>query len=146
MYVRTYVAIWLASTFVSPRQVLRAMERRRRVVQKPKLLRAIELDDTGAIRRALVENPEAASEPFWDHDLEPPLCAAIRCGCRPAIFELLLAHGADASFANIFYQTPVEMLRGDTGPFAAFIRYPADTKRYLTNLLGNYERDASQNL
>ena len=117
------------------------MERRRIVVPKPKLLRAIELDDTGAIRRALVENPEAASEPFWDHDFEPPLCAAIRCGCRRAIFELLLAHGADASFANIFNQTPVEVLRGDAGPFAAFVRYPADTKRYLTNLLGNYDRD-----
>ena len=122
------------------------MERRRIVVPKLKLLRAIELDDTGAIRRALVENPEAASEPFWDHDVEPPLCAATRWGCTRPIFELLLAHGADASFANIFNQTPVEMLKGDAGLFAPFVRYQADTKRYLTNLLGNYERDASQNL
>jgi len=58
------------------------------------------MDSVSRALAACQEDPEAAKGLFYDHDLEPPLCAAARLDCNAQILQLLLEHGADVSAVN----------------------------------------------
>lgn len=70
------------------------------------LLRAIRDDDAEKARVALLADPEAISNTFFDVDFEPPLCAAVRWRASAEILELLLHHGADPNAADRHGDTP----------------------------------------
>lgn len=67
--------------------------------------------DLEAVRHVLAEEPDSATSPFWDHDVEPPLCAAVRLRCCDAIVSLLLAHGADVNSEDVHGRTPWMIVR-----------------------------------
>ena len=48
--------------------------------------------------------------PFWDHDVEPPLCAAVRLGNSPEIVRCLLEGRASVEHVNVLGRTPLEVL------------------------------------
>jgi len=77
---------------------------------KPPLLRALEVKSAEQVRAVLHGNPEAAKEPFWDHDVEPPLCCAVRLRCNASILELLLEHGASPEDKDMHGHTPGQIL------------------------------------
>jgi hypothetical protein len=62
------------------------------------------------VRSALVQDPEAAALVFFDHEWEPPLCAAVRLGCDAGIISLLIKHGADVYAADMRGRTPLTIL------------------------------------
>jgi len=61
----------------------------------PRLLRALDANSIEAVQSVLLSDPQAASEPFWDHCWELPICRARRMQCKAGIIELLLANGAE---------------------------------------------------
>eukprot|EP00928_Gymnodinium_smaydae_P030616 TRINITY_DN22718_c0_g1_i1.p1 TRINITY_DN22718_c0_g1~~TRINITY_DN22718_c0_g1_i1.p1 ORF type:complete len:405 (+),score=87.38 TRINITY_DN22718_c0_g1_i1:194-1408(+) len=67
-----------------------------------------------AVRAALQEDPEAARCPLWDHEAEPPLCFAVRCGAGADVLEFLLAHGAEVNAIDNTGRTPLELLRASS--------------------------------
>lgn len=80
----------------------------------PRLLSALQCWDLGGVRQALEEDPECAQFPFWEHALEPPLCAAVRLGCGPEIVELLITHGAAVNAVDAKGRAPLDILKADT--------------------------------
>jgi hypothetical protein len=78
---------------------------------KPPLLRALEERSTEKVLMALESDQEAARFPFWDHDLELPLCCAVQNGCCSNIIEILLASGADVSATDRRGNQPLVLLR-----------------------------------
>jgi len=64
------------------------------------------------VRIAVATDPQAAADPFWDHNVEPPICAAVCCGCDVEIFELLISNGADVEANNNEGQTAMMLFRG----------------------------------
>lgn len=80
----------------------------------PRLLSALQCWDLGGVRQALDADPECAQFPFWEHALEPPLCAAVRLGCGPEIIELLIAHGAAVNAVDAKGRAPLDILKADT--------------------------------
>eukprot|EP00930_Biecheleria_cincta_P032845 TRINITY_DN22760_c0_g2_i3.p1 TRINITY_DN22760_c0_g2~~TRINITY_DN22760_c0_g2_i3.p1 ORF type:complete len:205 (+),score=43.50 TRINITY_DN22760_c0_g2_i3:247-861(+) len=77
---------------------------------KPPLLQALAERSTEKVRMALESDPESARFPFWDHDLEQPLCCAVRNDCCSDIIEMLLTSGADASTADRRGNLPLALL------------------------------------
>lgn len=75
------------------------------------LLRALQRKSVEQVRAILQHDPEAAREVFWDHDFEPPLCAAVRLECSADIVRLLLEYGADPQVKNMRGFTPSRMLQ-----------------------------------
>lgn len=61
---------------------------------RPPLLQALRNQSLDEVRSVLLKDPEAGSEPFWDHGCEAPLCAAARLGCHSSIINILRDHGA----------------------------------------------------
>jgi len=80
----------------------------------PRLLSVLQCWDAAGVRQELENDPECAQFPFWEHALEPPLCAAVRLGCGPEIIELLLAHGAAVDAVDAKGRTPMDILKADT--------------------------------
>jgi len=80
-------------------------------ISLPPLLKALTAQSIDSVLAALKQSPTAAQEPFWDHDLEPPLCAAVRLQCTADIVKVLLDHGADPEATNVRGQGPLEMLK-----------------------------------
>jgi len=76
----------------------------------PPLLAALCSDNVVQVRAALEEDPQAASDLFWDHEAEPPLCCAARRSCDPEIVKLLLEHGADPEAVDNRGRTPLVIL------------------------------------
>eukprot|EP00443_Scrippsiella_acuminata_P103082 CAMPEP_0115759628 /NCGR_PEP_ID=MMETSP0272-20121206/99568_1 /TAXON_ID=71861 /ORGANISM="Scrippsiella trochoidea, Strain CCMP3099" /LENGTH=266 /DNA_ID=CAMNT_0003205241 /DNA_START=15 /DNA_END=811 /DNA_ORIENTATION=- len=60
---------------------------------------------------ACERDPDAAKLPFWDNNVEPPLCAAARLGCSPSVVELLLQCGADITLRDVNNKGPLDLLR-----------------------------------
>merc|ERR1712232_863025 len=60
------------------------------------------------------EDHKAAAFPFWDHDGEPPLCAAVRLGNSTAILRALLEAGADVKQVDTHGRAPLQVLRDMT--------------------------------
>ena len=75
------------------------------------LLFALDRRSTAEVQRALAADPQAADEPFFEHNCEPPLCAAIRLRCNTQIVEILVTHGADIDALNVHSRTPLQELR-----------------------------------
>jgi len=48
-----------------------------------------------------------AKTPFWDHDVEPPLCAAVRLRCDTCIVKALLDNDADPEAIDSRGRTPL---------------------------------------
>jgi len=80
----------------------------------PRLLAALQCWDLGGVRQALEDDPECAQFPFWEHALEPPLCAAVRLGCGPEIIELLINHGAAVNAVDAKGRAPLDIVKADT--------------------------------
>jgi len=76
----------------------------------PPLLRALHEGSTDSVRRALEQDTDAATSLFWEHDVEPPVCAAVRLGCCPEVVGLLLEHQADANGVDNRGRTPLAIL------------------------------------
>jgi len=77
----------------------------------PPLLHGIDEPQLRRCGRALLEEPESARTPFWNHDVEPPLCAAVRLFCSAEIISLLLVHGADVNCEDFHGLSPLTVLR-----------------------------------
>jgi hypothetical protein len=75
------------------------------------LLEALKNNSIDHVRQALEDFPEAAREPFWDHDCEPPLCCAVRFQCDASIIEVLLESQADMESADRHGRTPLQLLK-----------------------------------
>jgi hypothetical protein len=80
----------------------------------PMLLMALRKNRLNLVKNALESDPGSASVPFWDQAAEPPLCAAIRFGCRVDIVDLLLNSGADVTSKNVAGQNPLDLLNSGT--------------------------------
>merc|ERR1719424_1892851 len=74
----------------------------------PPMLKALCSKSIEQVQAALDETPEAASEPFWDHNCELPLCAAVRLRCGPGIIQLLIQYGADKEVVDVRCSTSLE--------------------------------------
>lgn len=77
---------------------------------KPPLLRALELKSVEQVHAVLQNSPDVVKEPFWEHDVEPPLCAAVRLRCSASILKLLLNSGANPEDRDRRGRTPYEMV------------------------------------
>lgn len=75
---------------------------------EPSLLRAIRMGSVWSARKSL-EDPDALSEAFL-HELEPPLCFALRAGASTDLLRLLVQAGTDISAADVQGWTPATAL------------------------------------
>jgi len=76
----------------------------------PPLLGALCMDSLEKVSDVLEADPEAAATPFWEHDVSPPLCSAVRHGCNASIVRLLMEKRADPDMPNSRGQTPLSIL------------------------------------
>ena len=76
----------------------------------PPLLGALCVDSLDMVSKILEADSEAAVVPFWEHDVSPPLCSAVRHGCNASIVRLLIEKGADPDMPNSRGQTPLSIL------------------------------------
>jgi hypothetical protein len=67
-------------------------------------------NQVAAVSEALANDPDAATQPFFDHAVEPPLCYAVRSGCDKEVIGVLINHGADVNAADTCGQTPLALL------------------------------------
>lgn len=75
------------------------------------MLKALHANSLEQVRAVVESTPKVASEPFWDHDLEPPLCCAVRLQCDANIVQTLLEHGASPADADLRGRTAMHILR-----------------------------------
>lgn len=78
--------------------------------KRPPLLEALHSKRIHLVEEALRLDGEAAKFPFWEHQVEPPLCAAIRYGNDINIICLLLEYGAEPDACDIRGRRPVDVL------------------------------------
>lgn len=76
----------------------------------PPLLGALCMDSLERVGKILEADPEAAAVPFWEHEVSPPLCSAVRHGCNASIVKLLVEKRADPEMSNSRGQTPLSIL------------------------------------
>lgn len=84
--------------------------------QKPCLMQALCGNTVERVQEVLNEEPDAPGFPFFDHEMEPPLCFALKAQCCPEIIRLLLEHGADPKMKDRKNRTPADLLRSLDGP------------------------------
>jgi len=70
-----------------------------------------------------MNDPDSALFPFFDHEVEPPLCYAVKEKCSAEIVRLLLKHGADPEMMNRRNQRPAEILRSMRTAETSFFEY-----------------------
>lgn len=94
------------------------------VTPVPELREALASNSAKQVREALLHDPDSARFPFWDHEMEPPLCFAVRHRCSAEIVRLLLQSGAEQEMTNLQEKTPADILmsiraatQGNTGCF-----------------------------
>jgi len=80
-------------------------------ITPPPMMRALQKQSLQEVQAVLHQNPKAASEPFFDHAFEPPLCYAVRLRCDSATVRLLLQYGADPTDEDVHYRTPSKILQ-----------------------------------
>eukprot|EP00927_Polykrikos_kofoidii_P052050 TRINITY_DN45815_c0_g1_i1.p1 TRINITY_DN45815_c0_g1~~TRINITY_DN45815_c0_g1_i1.p1 ORF type:complete len:212 (-),score=37.18 TRINITY_DN45815_c0_g1_i1:49-684(-) len=96
---------------------------------RPALLEAMLRDSAADVALSLAQDTEAVNMLFLEHQVEPPLCCAIRLGCNIEILRLLLQHGADVHCPNMVGKTPIDLLseqrnRGNDSPAKAMLTMP----------------------
>eukprot|EP00747_Dinoflagellata_sp_TGD_P171310 gnl/TRDRNA2_/TRDRNA2_205077_c0_seq1.p1 gnl/TRDRNA2_/TRDRNA2_205077_c0~~gnl/TRDRNA2_/TRDRNA2_205077_c0_seq1.p1 ORF type:complete len:353 (-),score=63.44 gnl/TRDRNA2_/TRDRNA2_205077_c0_seq1:86-1144(-) len=77
---------------------------------EPPLMQAFASQSAANVRAVLEEDSEAALFPFFEHDVEPPLCCAVRMECDASIVSVLLEHGADVNAVDSLNRTPLAIL------------------------------------
>eukprot|EP00927_Polykrikos_kofoidii_P009407 TRINITY_DN13924_c0_g1_i2.p1 TRINITY_DN13924_c0_g1~~TRINITY_DN13924_c0_g1_i2.p1 ORF type:complete len:395 (-),score=65.90 TRINITY_DN13924_c0_g1_i2:414-1598(-) len=77
----------------------------------PPLLQALQVNSIEMVRDAIADNADAAALPFWDHNVEPPLCCAARLSCDAPIVSLLMDAGADVNATNADGNTALDIVR-----------------------------------
>mmetsp|Transcript_32406 Transcript_32406/g.63802 ORF Transcript_32406/g.63802 Transcript_32406/m.63802 type:complete len:200 (+) Transcript_32406:117-716(+) len=80
-----------------------------RRAKPPPLLMALAKNDLVKVCSCLKEDANAATDPFWDHDVEPPLCAAVRLRCDARIIKALLDSDANPEAVDSHGQTPLQI-------------------------------------
>lgn len=83
----------------------------RPVAKMSALMKALHRNAVDQLYSVLSDDPEAAQQPLWEENVEPPLCAAVRLNCSPEIIELLLDNGADVNAKDLAGQTPLMICR-----------------------------------
>lgn len=78
--------------------------------EKPALRSALSSGLLERVEALLAEDAYTAVEPFWDHEVEPPLCYAISECCGADIIDSLLRCGADANMPDRHGRRPLELL------------------------------------
>lgn len=73
-------------------------------------MKALLRQNLAEVRAALDADSEAAKLPFFDHSVEPPLCCAVREGCKPEIIGALLEKQANVNATNVHGQSPLLLL------------------------------------
>lgn len=96
----------------------------------PPLLQALQVNSEPMVREVIANDADAASLPFWDHNMEPPICCATRLSCDASIVSHLLEARADVNATNADGITALDMVRrparrrgddvGMSGPILAF--------------------------
>jgi len=89
----------------------------------PPLLHALTSRSGQKVRTILEQIADAANELSWDHECEPTLCSAARCGCSVNIAELLLGYRADPVAKNVRGRTPAQIM----GPPTPWQKSPSAT-------------------
>jgi len=105
-------------------------------VQLPPLLVALCRQSVDEVRAVLADSPELATEPFWDHGVEPPLCCAMRHQCSADIVEVLLQHGADVNAVNDRGQTPLSIHASTSWGYAEWLEFPCSMDFWLAEEMG----------
>jgi len=77
---------------------------------KPPLLCALHADSIETVRSVLEQDTHAVTSLIWEHDVEPPLCSAVRLGCCPEVIGFLLDHHADVDGLDSRGRTPLAIL------------------------------------
>jgi len=91
---------------------------RRSYMNLSPMRKALYRNSVDEVRAVLDKSPTAASEPFFDHDFEPPVCCAVRLQCDAAIIRLLVEHGADLEAADKHGLAPKDLLQEAEAPAA----------------------------
>eukprot|EP00403_Amphidinium_massartii_P022394 CAMPEP_0178397952 /NCGR_PEP_ID=MMETSP0689_2-20121128/14523_1 /TAXON_ID=160604 /ORGANISM="Amphidinium massartii, Strain CS-259" /LENGTH=242 /DNA_ID=CAMNT_0020018701 /DNA_START=65 /DNA_END=794 /DNA_ORIENTATION=+ len=74
------------------------------------MMKALAMNSLEGVRACLREDPRAAQLPFFDHNVEPPLCFAVRHHCSFDIIETLLEHGGDVNGCDLSGKKPIDIL------------------------------------
>eukprot|EP00927_Polykrikos_kofoidii_P034959 TRINITY_DN29545_c0_g1_i1.p1 TRINITY_DN29545_c0_g1~~TRINITY_DN29545_c0_g1_i1.p1 ORF type:complete len:400 (-),score=81.02 TRINITY_DN29545_c0_g1_i1:146-1345(-) len=77
----------------------------------PPMLTALQVNSVVMVRDVIADDAEAALTPFWDHNIEPPLCCAVRLGCDAPIISHLLVSRADVNATNAEGITALDIVR-----------------------------------
>lgn len=80
----------------------------------PPLMKALQKNNLDMVVTVLEADIESARFPFWDHNIEPPLCTAIRLGCSVDIVEHLIKSDADVKARDAADRSPLEVLYSTT--------------------------------
>lgn len=77
----------------------------------PPLLQALQANSVDMVSDVIAGDADAASLPFWDHNVEPPLCCATRLSCDAPIVSYLLEARADVNATNVDGITALDIVR-----------------------------------
>lgn len=77
----------------------------------PPLLEALQVNSIAMVRDVIANDADAALFPFWDHNMEPPLCCATRLSCDAPIISNLLESRADVNATNVDGMTALDIVR-----------------------------------
>lgn len=77
----------------------------------PPLLKALQANSINMVRDAVSEDAEVLNLPFFDHNMEPPICSAARLRCDPEIVSHLLESRADVNATNEDGLTALDIVR-----------------------------------
>jgi hypothetical protein len=64
-------------------------------------MKALAANSMEQVSKALREDPEAATMPFFDHRFQEPVAYAMSCGCSNEITQILLDRGATPADADL---------------------------------------------
>jgi hypothetical protein len=97
----------------------------------PCLLKALQQKDLSALIAALLEDPDSATMPFMEHNVEPPVCAAVRLGCPAVMIAALLERGADPEADDMWGNTAMRHLQRQKCSTASTAEYVAEVEELL---------------
>jgi hypothetical protein len=97
----------------------------------PCLLKALQQQNLDALTTALTEDPDSATIPFIEHNMEPPVCAAVRMRCPAAMVAVLLEFGADPQADDMWGNTAMQHLQRQKRTRASSLEYMAEVEELL---------------